>query len=138
MKNAPFHLSLPCSNINETKAFYVDVLGAQLGRNSHLWLDINLFGNQITFTKSGEFDFSFKSYKFENTILPSFHFGVIIDRETWNLLYKKLVASSYEITTEVTFLKQQKGEHRSFFIEDPNEYSVEFKCFEDANEMFEQ
>lgn len=137
MKNAPFHMSLPCESISRTKDFYVDVIGAELGRNSHQWLDIDLFGNQITFTKSGDFDFAFKAYKFEDTVLPSFHLGVIIGRETWNALYDKLMASEYEITTEVTFLKGKTGEHMSFFLDDPNGYTIEFKCFAKQDEMFE-
>ncbi len=136
MKNAPFHISLPCSSINRTKEFYVNTIGAELGRNSFLWLDINLFGNQITFTKSGDYKFSFKSYKFGDTVLPSFHFGVIVDRETWGRLYNKLSASEYGLTTEATFLKDKTGEHSSFFIEDPNGHMVEFKSFRDQGEMF--
>ena len=136
MKSAHFHMSLPCYSISQTKDFYVNILGADLGRHSHQWLDIDLFGNQLTFIKSGGFDFTFKSYKFEDTVLPSFHFGVIIDRELWDTLYNKLAVSSYEITTEVTFLKDKTGEHTSFFITDPNDFTVEFKCFQNQNEMF--
>jgi extradiol dioxygenase family protein len=40
------------------------------------------------------------------------------------------------LTTEVTFLKDKTGEHRSFFILDPNGHSLEFKTFTDPNEMF--
>lgn len=129
-------MSLPCNSISKTKDFYVDVLGAQLGRNSTQWVDINLFGNQLTFTKAGDFNFSFKPYKFENTVLPSFHFGVIVDKETWGLLYKRLEVSAYAFTTEATFLKDKKGEHTSFFIQDPNGHTVEFKSFRNQREMF--
>ncbi len=138
MKSAPFHISLPCLSISQTKDFYVNVLGADLGRYTHQWLDIDLFGNQLTFTKSGGFDFTFKSYKFEGIVLPSFHFGVIVDRKVWNMLYNKLMASTYEITTEVTFLKDKIGEHISFFITDPNDFTVEFKSFENHNQMFKK
>ena len=137
MTKAPFHISLPCKSISKTREFYSAVLGSELGRNSHQWVDIDLFGNQITFTKAGHFDFTFKSYKFEETVLPSFHFGVIVDRETWNSLYHKLRASEYEITASVTFLKEKPGEHESFFIADPNGYSIEFKSFKNQDEMFE-
>ncbi|MFS4466545.1 VOC family protein [Maribacter sp. 2210JD10-5] len=138
MKKAPFHLSLPCLSISQTKRFYIDILGAKLGRSAHQWLDIDLFGNQITFTKSGGFDFSYKSYKFENTVLPSFHFGVIVDKETWGAVYDKLMESNYEVTTKVTFLEDKVGEHISFFIEDPNKHNVEFKSFQNVEEMFER
>lgn len=136
MKNAPFHLSLPCLSISKTEDFYVDVIGARLGRHSSRWLDIDLFGNQITFTKAGNFNFSFKTYKFEDTVLPAFHFGIIVDKDTWDQLYAKLVLSEYELTTEVVFLKDRTGEHHSFFIQDPNGHMVEFKSFRKQEEMF--
>lgn len=138
MKKAPFHLSLPCLSISKTQDFYVDVVGAAMGRNSSRWLDIDLFGNQITFTKSGAFDFSYRSYKFEEKVLPSFHFGVIVDRETWNRLYQRLMASEYEVTTEATFLKDQIGEHVSFFVKDPNGHMLEFKSFLESKQMFQK
>lgn len=136
MKKAAFHLSLPCTSISKTEDFYVDVIGASLGRHSSRWLDIDLFGNQITFTKSGAFNFAYRSYKFEESVLPAFHFGVIVDRERWNTLHHRLTDSEYEITTEVTFLKGKPGEHISFFIQDPNGHMVEFKSFRDEAEMF--
>jgi extradiol dioxygenase family protein len=138
MKTLPFHLALPCRSISVTRDFYVDILGAEMGRRTTQWLDINLFGNQITFTKSGPFNFNFKSYKFEDTVLPSFHFGIIIDKETWLSLYANLSNSEYEVTQEVVFLKDKKGEHRSFFVEDPKGYRVEFKCFNQQKHVFVQ
>ena len=138
MKNAAFHLSLPCKSTSKTRDFYSTVLGAEIGRHSHQWLDIDLFGNQITFTESGSFDFDYKSYKFEETVLPSFHFGVILDRASWNELFQRLIDSDYEVTTEITFLENKIGEHISFFIVDPNNYSVEFKSFHNRREIFKR
>ncbi|NNF19718.1 MAG: bleomycin resistance protein [Flavobacteriaceae bacterium] len=138
MKNFPFHLSLPCHSISKTRDFYVQTLGARQGRNTTTWLDIDLFGNQITFTKSGDFNFSYKSYKFEDSVLPAFHFGVVVDSSTWNSLYRKLELSAEEISSETNFLSNKKGEHRSFFIADPNGYKVEFKCFKKFADIFAQ
>jgi len=134
--NAPFHLSLPCLDIEATKSFYVDKLGAELGRNAQNWLDINLYGNQITFTKSGKFDFSFQNYSFEGKILPSFHYGIIVDNTIWEKLYQKITAQQIELFEEITFLKGKNGEHSSFFVKDPNDYMVEFKTFAVADAIF--
>lgn len=51
-----FHLSLPCTNAEETKRFYIETVGAVLGRHSNNWVDINLFGHQITFTQAAKFN----------------------------------------------------------------------------------
>lgn len=133
---ASFHLSLPCYDVDITKDFYVNRLGAKLGRNANNWLDINLYGNQITFTKSGRFDFNYQNYSFEGKILPSFHFGVIVDIITWGKIYAKVNAANIEVFDEITFLKNKKGEHISFFVKDPNGFMVEFKSFSQEEEVF--
>lgn len=136
MVNYAFHLSLPCVDIPSTKEFYMNVLGAKLGRSNDNWVDINFYEHQITFTKSGKFNFNFKNYLFEKHILPSFHFGVIVDVNTWGKLYSKLLQGNYEVITEATFLKNKIGEHLSFFIKDPNGYMLEFKNFKNDDEIF--
>ncbi|GAB5472251.1 MAG: VOC family protein [Maribacter sp.] len=131
-----FHLALPCKNIEATRDFYANVLGASNGRQADKWCDINLYNHQLTFTEAGDFNFDFKNYKLGNTILPSFHFGVILAVEDWSELYNKLFQSNQEVTTEVTFMKDNIGEHLSFFITDPNGYMIEFKSFKNGHEVF--
>jgi extradiol dioxygenase family protein len=133
---AQFHLALPCNNIEITKNFYTSILGATQGRCAEKWVDINLYNNQLTFTESGIFNFNFKNYKLGESILPSFHFGVIIPVNRWGELYTKLFKSNQEVTTEVTFMKNKIGEHLSFFITDPNGYMIEFKSFKTDNDVF--
>ena len=133
---APFHLALPCDDIEKTKEFYIETLGATQGRETDTWIDINLYGNQLTFTNAGSFNFDFKNYRLSGQVLPSFHFGVIVDTETWGKIYTELFSRNMEVTTEVTFLENKKGEHISFFLNDPNGYTVEFKSFKDNQEMF--
>jgi len=137
MKN-PFHISLPCRSVKQTKEFYNVVIGASIGRSNDNWVDINLYGHQLTFTKAGKFNFSNPNYVFEGKILPSFHFGIIMDTETWEKAYGRLSSLDLEVVTEATFLRGKKGEHRSFFIKDPNEYMLEFKCFQDDSDIFAQ
>jgi len=131
-----FHLSLPCLKIEETKHFYMNLLGANSGRETENWMDINLFGNQLTFTKSGKFDFTYKNYKFEGKILPSFHFGVILEKSKWNKLYDKIKLADGIYMDRATFLVGRNGEHYSFFVKDPNGYVVEFKCFKHDDSIF--
>ncbi|WP_282081500.1 VOC family protein [Aquimarina algiphila] len=136
MKKAEFHLALPCEDLEKTKDFYIYKPGAKLGRFTDGWIDINLYGNQITFTKVGGFNFDFKNYRLGDHILPSFHFGVIIDIDIWGKLYSRLFSMDLDVTTEVTFFENKVGEHLSFFVKDPNGYMVEFKSFKDHGEIF--
>lgn len=131
-----FHLSLPCMSVRDTKKFYVETIGATSGRAAQNWVDINLFNHQLTFIKAGKFNFNNPNYVFEGKILPSFHFGVIVDVETWGKIYARLNEKGFEVVTQTTFLKDKNGEHLSFFIKDPNEYMLEFKSFINPSHMF--
>lgn len=136
MKNHTFHLSLPCKDIDKTKEFYIGVLGGKLGRNTDKWIDINLYGNQLTFTKSGDYEFKFKDYRLGNEVIPSFHFGVVIDLNLWGKLYSCLFQKETDVTPKVLHFEKKIGEHLSFFIQDPNGFKIEFKSFRNPDEIF--
>jgi extradiol dioxygenase family protein len=135
--NANFHLSLPCKDVEKTKEFYVDILKVSVGRSTITWLDVDLFGNQITFTQSGNFNFDYKNYRLGEHILPSFHFGIIIDINEFDKLYSRLLQLDIIVTIKTTFMENKIGEHVSFFIKDPNDYTIEFKCFKNSSDIFE-
>ncbi|PWK19051.1 VOC family protein [Xanthomarina spongicola] len=134
--NTSFHMSLPCLSVKETKNFYKNSIGATTGRHTQSWVDINLFGHQLTFIKAEKFNFNSPNYVFEGKILPSFHFGIIVDENTWNNIYSKLNNLDLEVVEKTTFLSNKSGEHTSFFIKDPNDYMLEFKCFKDSKNIF--
>jgi extradiol dioxygenase family protein len=131
-----FHLALPCINVNKTRAFYTDVLGATIGRSAIKWADVNLYNNQITFTECGPFKFECKSYSFNGDILPSFHFGIILNKYEWETVLERLQSKNHKIESQVKFLENKVGEHHSFFVKDPNDFTVEFKCFTNSKEIF--
>ncbi|GGG40371.1 VOC family protein [Bizionia arctica] len=134
--NTSFHMSLPCLSVKATKSFYENSIGATTGRHTQNWVDINLFGHQLTFIKAEKFHFNSPNYVFEGKILPSFHFGIIIDEKTWNDIYLKLKKQNLEIVEKTMFLNGKAGEHASFFVKDPNDYMLEFKCFKDSQNIF--
>lgn len=131
-----FHMSLPCLSVTKTKDFYTKSIGASLGRTTKNWVDVNLFNHQLTFIKAEKFNFNNPNYVFESKILPTFHFGVIVDVETWGKIYATLNEQNLEVVTQATFLKDKPGEHLSFFVKDPNGYMLEFKSFKTPSEVF--
>ena len=131
-----FHMSLPCLSVKETKNFYTNSIGATLGRAAQTWVDVNLFGHQLTFIKAEKFNFNSPNYVFEGHILPSFHFGIILNEATWNTIYDKLNKSNLEVVHKTTFLTDKPGEPSSFFIKDPNDYLLEFKNFKHSKDIF--
>lgn len=44
----PFHLAFPIRDIDETRAFYGDLLGCDIGRSTDKWIDFNFFGHQLS------------------------------------------------------------------------------------------
>ena len=46
--NYIFHLSIPVSDLDIAKDFYVKKLSGKVGRSEADWLDILLWGHQIT------------------------------------------------------------------------------------------
>ena len=54
-----FHLSLPCLDVEETRNFYGGIEGVRFGRSSTNWLDVDLYGHQLTFNASGRFSFEY-------------------------------------------------------------------------------
>jgi extradiol dioxygenase family protein len=129
-------MSLPCLSVTETKKFYINSIGASLGRTAKTWVDINLFGHQLTFIKAEKFNFNSPNYIFEGHILPSFHFGIILNEERWKSIYEKLNSTNLEVVNQTTFLKVKPGEHSSFFIKDPNDYLLELKNFKNSKDIF--
>ncbi len=134
--NPQFHLSLPCRHIEATRRVFMEIIGASVGRQSNLWCDINLFSHQITYTKCGTFSFDYPNYSFEKTILPSFHFGVVLPAAQWQDLHDRLEREAFLHTPATEFLTGRVGAHRSFFVKDPNGYLIEFKSFDKAEEVF--
>ena len=136
--SASFHMSLPCLSVRATKSFYADNIGASLGRRTQNWVDVDLFGNQLTFIKAEKFSFNSPNYVFEGKILPSFHFGIIVNLNDWEQIYTRLNEQKLDLVTQATFLEDKTGEHVSFFIKDPNDYMLEFKSFKNPNSIFEK
>lgn len=134
--NRPFHLSLPCKDMDETKKFYLESLGLKHGRNNSHWLDVELFDHQLTFVMTDKFQLRNPSYKLDATVLPMFHFGVILETNEWEEMYDKTNSWLLGIEPKQTFFKDQLGEHHSFFITDPNGYTIEFKTFVKNDEVF--
>ena len=77
-KATRFHMSLPCKDINQSRKFYEKELNLKIGRSAYSWFDVDLFGNQITYTQDDMSSIKTKDYSFEEVRIPSFHFGVII------------------------------------------------------------
>ena len=131
-----FHLSVPCRDISQTREFYEKELGFSVGRNAYSWFDLDIYGNQITLTHDENYRITARNYTFDETVLPTFHFGVVLEKTEWNILLEKYKSKDFFAIATTQFLEDKTGHHQSFFINDPNGYFIEFKTFLKENEVF--
>ena len=122
-----FHLSIPVSDLDAAKHFYVEVLGAALGRESNEWLDVLLWGHQITLQRR------------PSEVLPleqqgKRHFGVVLPWSEWEHLadHLKNLRISFLSEPEV-LLKGTPEEQAKFYLTDPSHNIIEIKTYRDMS-----
>ncbi|MDA1354498.1 MAG: VOC family protein [bacterium] len=138
MSVRPFHLALPAKNIEETIAFYTDVLGAKIGRSDETWVDFDLFGHQLVFHYCGGDTLPERFNPVDKHQVPIPHFGVILSVSDFEILAERIRAKgmSFIIAPYVRF-KGTNGEQHTMFFQDNNGFNLEFKAFEDDRFIFE-
>lgn len=126
-----FHLAFPVTDIEQTKAFYLDGLGCHAGRESRNALILNLYGHQLVAHVTKE------PLTPQKGIYPR-HFGLVFTAETdWEALLVRVQER------ELSFYEQPKRrfpgevtEHRTFFLQDPFLNLIEFKFYRHADAVF--
>lgn len=137
MTTTKFHLAFPVKDLNETRKFYVELLGCRIGRESDHWIDFDFFGHQISAhlvrTNSGQEITS----EVDGKRVPIRHFGVILEWDAWQRLAKQFEASgiNFLMPPYIRF-KGQDGEQATMFITDPSGNCLEFKSFKNIKKVF--
>lgn len=134
----PFHLAFPVVDLQQTKAFYCDVLGCTLGRSSELWIDFNMFGHQVVAHKreASQMEKAFTN-PVDGTDVPIPHFGLVLQWEQWQALSGRLKDSGVEFIIEPQIrFEGQIGEQATMFLLDPSGNALEFKSFKDPAQIF--
>ena len=132
----PFHLAFPVHDLQATKAFIVDVLGARVGRESERWVDFDFFGHQVTAHLDPEAKPA-TTNPVDGKKVPTFHFGVVLEWSHWQSLAERLQAQGLEFIIEPYVRFQgEVGEQATFFIKEPSGNGIEFKSFKDMGQLF--
>ncbi len=113
-----FHLSVPVSDLEEALDFYVGVLGGVPGRREAGWVDVALFGAQVTLQHQPQ-DVS-------RPMPRSRHFGATLPWSKWE-----------EVTSTLSeFLERPRIDHSGTereqakaMIEDPSGNLIELKAY---------
>lgn len=134
----PFHLAFPVMNIEETRKFYVDLLGCSIGRQAEKWMDFNFFGHQISAHVKPEQCEMAETNQVDGDNVPVRHFGAVLEWSEWENLRDKLTKDGIEflIKPRIRF-KGEAGEQGIFFLTDPSGNAMEFKTFKNMDSLFD-
>ena len=126
-----FHLAFPVTDIEETKGFYRDGLGCEVGRESDHSVILNLKGHQLVAHLTPE------PVEAQIGIYPR-HFGLVFEQESdWENLRDRAIAQNLKFRIEPKLRFQGLPlEHRTFFLEDPSHNLLEFKFYRHATAIF--
>ncbi len=135
----PFHLAFPVRDLEETRAFYADRLGCEIGRSSESWVDFSLFGHQLSAHVRPNQTPSNGDGVVDGTAVPIPHFGVVLQMDDWQALADRLTgdATIDWIHKPMVRFKGQKGEQATMFLRDPSGNALEFKGFASLEQVFE-
>ena len=139
MSDLKFHLAIPVRDLQESREFYVEILGASEGRSDESWVDFNFFGHQLVAHLGDPNLVASATIEklVDGDLVPGPHFGIILDEIGWKILIHKLTESKwpFEIAPHLKF-KGQPGEQWTMFLRDPSGNALEFKFFEDPSQIF--
>lgn len=136
-KMPPFHLAFAVTDIEATRAFFVDLLGCKVGRSAERWIDLDFFGHQISAHLIDEPLSAAETNPVDGEKVPSRHFGAILEWDQWHALKDRLVAADTTFIIEpTTRFAGEVGEQATMFFSDPSGNALEFKTFKDESMIF--
>jgi extradiol dioxygenase family protein len=136
-KNPLFHLAFPVKDLDETLAFYRDVLGCETGRSSDQWIDFNFWGHQVVAHLSPDEAGKSSMNEVDGHSVPAKHFGLILEWEQWEELAERLQEKGINFIIEPYIrFEGQPGEQATMFFKDPSGNALEFKAFRNEDQIF--
>ena len=121
-----FHLSIPVVDLEAAKSFYVDVLEATTGRENEEWMDVLLWGHQITLQRRPD------------EVVPMTqqgerHFGVTLPWEEWERSVQRLRSINAPFLSEPAITYEgSPREQAKFYLADPSNNVIEVKAYRDV------
>jgi extradiol dioxygenase family protein len=133
----PFHLAFPVSDLAVAREFYGRLLNCSEGRSSEDWIDFNFFGHQLVAHLVQQAPGVVASNHVDKHDVPVPHFGVVLPMDQWRELAAHLAASGITFVIEPGLRFQgQPGEQATMFFLDPFGNALEFKAFENIEQLF--
>jgi uncharacterized protein len=132
-----FHLAVPVTSLEVSRAFYGGVMGCPEGRSADRWIDWNLYGHQFVthLVDSRSADDAHNPVDGHSVPVP--HFGVLLSVEEFHKLADKLrtAGTTFVIEPYLRFAGEP-GEQWTMFFRDPSGNAIEVKAFADDAQVF--
>ena len=136
MTGSQFHLAFPVRDLAAAKAFYVDLIGCHLGRETANHVDLDMFGHHVVAHLVSGAARAARS-EFDGHEVPVPHFGLNLPRAAWQALAERLKRSRCRFREYPhARLVGQVGEHDTLFVYDPSDNALEFKSFRNPDHVF--
>jgi len=127
MTRSIFHLAFPVRSLAAARDFYCTFLGARVGRDQGTWVDLLLFGHQLTLhERPGE------------VLAPDArgvrHFGAILPWEEWQALGERLAALGCPMLMPPTIAHGGTDrEQGKILLCDPSDNLIEIKAYRNVS-----
>ncbi len=131
-----FHLAYHVRNLDESRAFYGDILGCQEGRSTDTWVDFDFFGHQISLHLGEPFAVT-NTGRVGDHWVPMPHLGLVLSLSDWRILADRLTAAGtdFVIPPSMRFVGEP-GEQATMFFRDPSGNPIEVKGFAHQDRVF--
>lgn len=132
-----FHLAVPVGDLAAAQRFYEACFGARTGRTDDRWIDLDLYGHQLTLHLVEGTRPPDPTNPVDGEAVPARHFGVILEWRRWHDLRDQLRAMgvSFLLEPQIRFAGEV-GEQATMFVRDPSGNAIELKSFRDDAAVF--
>ena len=132
----PFHLAIPCRDLEVSRQFYQEVFGCSLGRQARTWIDLNFFGHQLVLHHVAGSAPSVATNPVDADDVPVPHFGVVLGWDAWHACKERVQDRvSFVVPPKIRFVGEV-GEQATMFFFDPSGNAIEIKAMRDSDNLF--
>jgi len=131
-----FHFAFNVLSLDQTRAFYGELLQCEEGRSTETWVDFDFFGHQLSCHLGTPISVAATGLVGEHKV-PMPHFGVVLPYAEWRTLADRLIAQGVDFVLEPqTRFPGEPGEQSTMFFMDPSGNPIEVKGLADMKGAF--
>jgi extradiol dioxygenase family protein len=131
-----FHLAYHVRDLDQSRAFYRDLLGCTEGRSTETWVDFDFFGHQISLHLGEPFPVT-NTGRVGDYMVPMPHLGLVMEMADWRALADRLTDAKLDFVIKpMVRFPGEPGEQATMFFVDPCGNPIEVKGFNSVSGIF--